>query len=544
MRRLIHAWFGYLSVAGLFGFCINLIYLALPLYVMVVYDRVLYSYTHATLYALAVGLVISFAVMALLEFLKRRMMVRVARKLAVTMTGPVIRAMHAVPEYVRGLTDLETLRGAVAGGMIFWPAELPWIVLYVVGLFLIHPYVGAAGLISVFLAACAQILLFVLERRQYTLSDVAFHANAEQIRNGLENRLLIRGMGMLPALIARYTQQDKSAGNFTDRACDLHALIGAFTELIHYLGTAAVFTAGAYVFFSEKITSGAIFAAMLMTVRLFGPLVRSLGDIKKTVEVKGAVKRLKAYIPAQGPADKFSLPEPKGELVMEAGGLTVGGKTILNNIAFSLSPGQFLGVLGPSRAGKTSLCRAILGVWPLTAGKVRLDGADLAHWPDEALGQHLGYLPQESQLFSGSVAQNIARMDEPDADKVVAAAQLAGVHEMILKLPNGYDTMINPQNGNLSAGQKQLISLARAVYGEPKFLVMDSPSTFIDEDGFRCLAECLNRLKQKNITAVIVTDKTNLLTGFDKILVIKEGQVAMYGPTQDVIAQLTGQQKA
>lgn len=542
MRRLIHAWFGYLSVAGLFGLCINLIFLALPLYVMVVYDRVIYSYTQATLYALAVGLLISFAFMALLEFFKRQMMVRVARNFAVTMAGPVIRGMHAVSEYHRGLADLETLRGAVAGGMVFWPVELPWMVLYVVGLFMIHPYVGAAALLSVFLAASAQILLLVLERRQYTLSDVAFHANAEQIRETLQNRLLIRGMGMLPAMIGRYDIQDKTAGAFSDRAAGLHALVGAFTEFIHYLGTAAVFTAGAYVFLSDKITAGAIFAAMLMTVRLFGPLGQSLRSIKGTIEVKGALKRLNAYIPVKGQADKFSLPEPRGELSMEAGSLTVGTKTILNNIAFSLMPGQFLGVLGPSRAGKTTLCRVILGIWPLTVGKVRLDGADIALWPEEASGKYLGYLPQEPQLLSGSVARNIARMDEPDADKVVAAAQLAGVHEMILKLPNGYDTVIDPMGGNLSASQKQLISLARAVYGGPKFVVMDSPSTFLDEDGFRCLAGCLARLKQGNITAVIVTDKTGLLTGFDKILVVKEGQVAMYGPTKDVMAQLTGQQ--
>ena len=542
MRRLIHAWFKYLSVAGLFGFCINLIYLALPLYVMVVYDRVLYSYTHSTLYALSAGLFFSFAVMALLEFLKQKMMVRVARKLFVAKAGAVVRAMHANPEYHRGLADLETLRVAVAGSMVLWPVELPWMALYVVALFLIHPYVGAAALFSVLLAASAQVLLLVLERRQYTLSDVAFHANAEQVRDALQNRLLVRGMGMLPALIGRYARQDKTTGKLTDQACDLHSLIGAFTQFIHYLGTAAVFTAGAYVFFSEQITPGAIFAAMLMTVRLFGPLERSLGGIKETVEVKGALKRLNAYVPSQGPEDKFSLPEPKGELVMEAGGLTRGAKTILNNIAFSLSPGQTLGVIGPSRAGKTSLCRAILGIWPLTAGKVRLDGADLALWPEEAQGKHLGYLPQEPQLFLGSVAQNIARMGEPDADKVVAAAQLAGVHEMILKLPNGYDTGVEPGSGSLSAGQKQLISLARAVYDGPKFLVMDSPSTFLDEEGFRCLAGCLNRLKQENTTAVIVTDKTNLLAGFDKILVIKEGQVAMYGPTKDVMAQLTGQQ--
>ena len=544
MRRMIQGWFGYVSVAGLFGFCINLIYLALPLYVMVVYDRVLYSYTHATLYALAVGILISFTVLAVLEMLKRSMMIKVARKMSVTMAGSVIRAMHGNPEYKRGLADLETLRAAIANGTVIWVAELPWMAVYLCGLFVVHPYVGASGLGAVFLAACAQALLLMLERRQYSLADVAFHANADQVREALDNRLLVKGMGMLPAMTEQYLRQDRIAGGFQDRAAGQHAFIGAFTELIHYVGMAVVFTAGTYVFFSEKITAGAIVASVLMTARLFHPLSKGLDHMKAAAEARDALVRLNTHVPIQRTSEKFSLPDPEGALAMEAGSLALGGKTLLNTVGFSLLPGEFLGILGPARAGKTTLCRAILGIWPLTSGKIRLDGAEISLWPEEDLGRHVGYLPQELQLFAGSVAQNIARMSDPDPEKVVAAAQLAGVHEMILKLPGGYDTLIDPWGGNLATSQKQMISLARAVYGGPKLIVMDVPHNFLDEDGFRVLVGCLNRLKEAKTTVVMVTDKTNLLVGSDKILVVKEGQVAMYGPARDVMAQLTGQQPA
>jgi ABC-type protease/lipase transport system fused ATPase/permease subunit len=211
----------------------------------------------------------------------------------------------------------------------------------------------------------------------------------------------------------------------------------------------------------------------------------------------------------------------------------------LYNISFALEPGETLGVLGPSASGKTSLCKVLLGIWPAAAGKIRLDGAEISMWPRGDLGQYLGYMPQEPELFAGSVADNISRFAAMDSEKIVTAAQKAGVHEMILKLPQGYETKIDQTGKNLAAGQRQLISLARAVYGEPKFVVLDEPHTHLDESGLKVVVAALKNLKQENITTIVVSDRPNLIVTMDKLLVIKEGQVAMYGPGKEVLSQLT-----
>ena len=214
----------------------------------------------------------------------------------------------------------------------------------------------------------------------------------------------------------------------------------------------------------------------------------------------------------------------------------------MHNISFSLEPGETLGIIGPSAAGKTSLCKVLLGIWPALAGKVMLDGAEISQWSDDELGKYVGYLPQETALFPGKVDENISRLQKVDSDKVIKASQKAGVYDMILKLPQGYDTMIDNTGKNLSAGQRQLISLARALYDDPKVVVMDEPQGNLDDVGFRVLFGALNILKKEKVTTIFVTDKPNLLVNTDKLLVIKEGQVAMYGPTKDVLNKLTNKQ--
>ncbi|MCG8638766.1 MAG: ATP-binding cassette domain-containing protein [Desulfobacterales bacterium] len=541
MQSMIRAWFKYFILAGIFGVCINLIYLALPVYVMVVYDRVLYSFTKATLYSLSIGLLFSLIFMGILEYLKERVLGQAGRNLSATMLTPVIKAM-AMGEtkgYDRGLQDLETLRSAVNQGVLLRSLEIPWVVLYLWVLYIIHPLVGAVAAGTVFIAVTAQALLRILEKRQYTLADVVFYANNRMVLNALSKVALVRGMGMLPAIIQKYQRRDKKMVSSADHA---HVLIGSFTGFVHLIGVAGVFTTGAYVFFSDQVTSGEIFASVLLTVRLFYPLQHNLDTMKISIEARGAYKRLKAYVKTSKGWDKFSLPDLKGALAVEKASLVIDGKAVLSNISLSLDSGEILGIFGPSCAGKTSLCRMILGIWTPVSGKIRLDGAEIGHWPADDLGRSVGYMPQEPELFEASVAENIARLAKPEPDKVVVAAQKAGAHEMILRLPQGYDTRINGAGDNLAAGQKQLISLARAFYGNPKLLILDEPHTFLDEDGFRNLVAVFNRLKQEKITVVMVTDKINLLAGTDKILVVKEGQAAMYGPAGDVMAQLTGQQ--
>lgn len=542
MQKMIRAWLKYLIFAAIFGCCVNLIYLALPVYIMVVYDRVLFSFTRASLYALGAGVLICLFFMAVLDYLKQKMMAQAGRELEVRMRSAVIACMFQGAGYDRGLRDLEILRTGVVEGKLFYILDLPWVGLYLWGLVIIHPLIGAVAGGAVFISVVAQILLRLFENRQYILADVALHANERRIKNLLFGRRIIQGMGMLPAVQEKFEKQDQKAGWTAQKAESAHAFIGSLTGMIHLIGLAGVFTAGAYVFFSEQITGGAIFATVLMAVRLFLPFQHSLENMRAAIETQGAYRRLKAFVKIDPLKPQFSLPDPKGSLAVEQAGLTMAGKAVLTNISLDLAPGEFLGVLGPACAGKTSLCRMILGILPLARGKVCLDGAEIRLWPKKELGRYVGYMSQEPVLFEASVAENIARLEQIDSDKVIQAAKKAGIHEMILKLPNGYDTQIEQNGANLAASQKQLLCLARAIYGAPKFVVMDEPHTFLDENGFKLLVGCLNQLKQEKTTVVMVTDKTNLLAGSNKILVVKEGQAAMYGPAGEVLARLQGQQ--
>lgn len=237
------------------------------------------------------------------------------------------------------------------------------------------------------------------------------------------------------------------------------------------------------------------------------------------------------------------MPPPEGALAAESLSLILDGRGVLHNVSFALQPGESLGITGPSAAGKTCLCKALLGIWPLARGVVRLDGADIAQWPDEELLRYVGYMPQEPELFAASVAENIARLQKVDSEKVVAAAQKAGIHEMLLKLPQGYETKIDHKGSKLSAGQRQLISLARALYDQPKLVVLDEPHTHLDDLGLRFLAQALRNMKQDAITVVVVTDRSHLLAGMDKLLILRDGQVALYGPSKEVLAQFTNRQQ-
>jgi ATP-binding cassette, subfamily C, bacterial EexD len=322
-----------------------------------------------------------------------------------------------------------------------------------------------------------------------------------------------------------------------------HAGLGAVIRSLHLITLAAVFGSGVFIFFSDKITTGAIFATVLISARILTPFDRGLADMKAVIEAVAAYKRLRHFVSLELPATRLTLPEPQGTFEAEALSLAFNGRAVVHNIAFALQPGESLGILGPSAAGKTSLCKVLLGIWPAMAGKVRLDGAEIGQWSEDDLRSYVGYMPQEPELFPVSVAENIARLMAADPEKVVKAAQKAGVHEMILKLPQGYDTQIDQTGKNLAAGQRQLISLARALYNDPKLVVLDEPHTHLDELGNNMLLHALNILKQDKVTTIVVTDRSGVLVKMDKLLVMREGQQAMYGPGKEVIQQLANRQQ-
>jgi len=550
MQTMIKSWFKYFLVVGMFGICINLMYLALPIYMMIVYDRVLFSFSMSTLFTMIVGVLICLLMMALLDYFRIRMIGRVGNAIAQQVTPFVLDVMHKSAAgsnrqgYSRGLEDLERVRNAIVQGQIFSLLDLPWILIFIGTLFFIAPMVGGVATSAVFMAAVFQTLLGVLEKKRHTIADVAFQANADFARTCLHHSELVSGMGMLPRIRERYVERYNKILAVRSEADAFHAGIGSTVRFLHLTGLAAVFGAGVFVFFSGQITTGAIFALVMISARIFYPLERSLADMKTSIEAMAAYKRLLHFVSLQGQKAKLALPEPQGKFEAEALSLALNGKTIVHNISFALEPGETLGILGPSSAGKTSLCKVLLGIWAATVGKVRLDGAEIGHWPEEQLRRYVGYMPQESELFPVSVAENIARLMQVDPDKVVLAAQKAGVHEMILKLPQGYDTKIDQTGKNLSAGQRQLISLARALYDEPKLVVLDEPHTHLDDLGFRMALHALATLKQKKITTIVVTDRSNLIAHLDKLLVINEGQTTLYGPSQDVLSQLANRQQS
>lgn len=544
MREIMKSWFKYFIFVGIFGICINLIYLAIPVYIMIVYDKVLFSFSKATLYSLSLGVLISLLLMGLMDYFRGRMSGQAGIRLVQEMLPFVLRSMHGgASGYSRGLYDLELLRNAVVQGHLFYLLDLPWVLVYLGILYLIHPLVGAVALAAVFLTAMFQMLLKRLEKKRYTIADVSFHANADFVKTCFSHADLVSGMGMLSPIMEKHLGRNKDVLALQSEADAFYVGTGAVLRLLHVIALAAVFGAGAFVFFSDEITAGGIFASMMIIVRLFYPFEQHLSDMKPFIEAMAAYKRLKQFVNTRNPKKRLSLPLPHGKFDVEAVSLAMGGRTILHNISFELKPGDTLGIFGPSSAGKTSLCKVLLGIWPAAAGKIRLDGAEIAQWPEDEWGELVGYLPQEIELFPVSIAENIARLGKVDAEQVVKAAKKAGVHEMILKLAQGYDTKIGPTGKNLAAGQRQLISLARALYGDPKLVVLDEPSTYLDDQGLKMLFSALSNLKQENITTIVVTDRPNLLVNMDKLLLIKEGQVAMCGPGKEVLSQLANRQQ-
>jgi PrtD family type I secretion system ABC transporter len=517
---------------------------------MVIYDKVLFSFSTASLFTLATGIMISLVIMALIDYCRARMLAQAGDDLVRRMMPYVFKSMQADAAgiqrsgYTRGLWDLELLRDAFVRGHLLNVLDLPWVLVYLAVLYIIHPTMGFVAMGGVVLITLFQLLLKRIETKRYTVADVTFQAGVDFAANCLHHAQLISGLGMFSAAMAQYRARYEKSLAERSGADAFHAAFGTVIRLLQVVGVVAVFTTGAFVFFADEITGGGIFAGVIIMARLFYPYERSLLSMKSAVEAAAAYKRLKQFVNTQDAKPKLSLPPPEGRFSAESVALSINSRTVLFNISLALEPGETLGIIGPSASGKTCLCKVLLGIWPPLAGKVRLDGAELSQWPEEELGQYLGYMPQTPELFPGSVAENISRFEQIDSEKVVNAARRAGVHDIILKLPQGYETRIDQTGKNLAAGQRQLISLARALYGDPKFVVLDEPHTHLDDLGLRMVLTALNNLKQEQVTTIMVSDRPNLIMNMDKLLVIKEGQTAMYGPGKEVLTKLANNKQS
>jgi PrtD family type I secretion system ABC transporter len=549
VKEFFKKWKKFFIFAGLFSLFINLLQLTFPIYMMAIYDKVLTSYSMETLTTLTVGALFAYAISALLDFLRSRLLVRAGVDMDRSLSRPVFEEMvrdaarlkrHG---YSQGLRDVSTLRNYFGGNAIFFIFDAPWIPISLVIIYLLHPVLGMTATAGALITLILGLAQEFTTRRRLNDATAANGQGQNLVSVGLRNAEVVNSMGMLPGLIDTWGKKNNEVIQLQTEASDNAGVLQSISKSLRQSMQVIIYGVGAYLVLQGEGTAGMIIAASIIMGRALAPIDQAMATWKMTVEARGAYRRLNAVMQAIQKRPTLDLPAPTGKLAVEGASVAVEGKFILRNITFTLEPGDFMALIGPSAAGKTTLCRVILGLWPSMGGKVRLDGADVFEWESEKLGPHIGYLPQDVELFPGTVSANIARLSEPDSEKVVAAAKMAGVHELILSLPKGYDTDIGEAGRNLSGGQRQRIGLARALYGEPKLVILDEPNSNLDDVGEAALLRALLQLKQRKATIIVVTHKPAILSSVDKILMLSDGQMAMFGPRQEVLARLTQRQQ-
>lgn len=547
LRRILESCQGCLLVAALFSLFINVLQLASPLYMMQVYDRVLNSRSEGTLVMLTIITLGMMMVSALLELTRSRVLVRTGaifdEKLNVRLFDAVFERQLRIPRAQRAqpLQDLATLRQFMTGQGLFAFFDAPWAPVFIVILFLFHPVLGmialGGGIVLFILAVATEFAT----RAPLGRANVEAIANQQFVENSLRNIEAVEAMGMMPGLRRRWRKRHHRTLGFQAQASDRSALLAAASRFTRLALQTAMLGGGAYLAIVNEITPGMMIAASIISGKALAPIDMAVGSWGGLIGARMAYRRLEellATVPPKG--QTMELPAPTGRVSVE--GVLAGppGSHVatVKNVSFTIEAGEAVGIVGPSAAGKSTLARLLVGVWLPHAGKVRLDGADVSNWPREALGPHIGYLPQDIGLFDGTVAENIARFGEIDAGKVVAAARKAGIHDMILRLPQGYDTPIGDGGGALSGGQRQRMGLARALYGDPTLLVFDEPNSNLDDEGEAALVAAIRALKAAGKTVVVIAHRPSVLAAMDKVMVMRDGTIPLYGPRADVLAKV------
>ena len=548
MKRLRERLRPLVAYAALFSVCINVLLLVPSLYMIQVFDRVIASRSSETLVVLTLAAAGAIAVMAALDALRARLLATGGAALD-AMLGP--RVLHGLlagaarlggAEYVHGMRDAATLRGFASGTGMLALFDAPWLPVYIAVIFLFHPLLGAVATAGAAALVGLAALNERLTRAPLDAQQAAARTAMRYADASLRNAHVVGALGMERAVSRRWAWLNDAAQREQVRAARLAANVGGASKLLRQGLQVAMLAAGAYLVIEQHVTGGVMMAATIILGRALAPVESLIASWRSLVEAQGAWRRLDALLASRASdRDATALPAPRGALCAERVYFSPGpgDKAILKGVSLELAPGESLSLIGPSASGKSTLARVLLGVWAPTSGTVRLDGADVASWPRRRLGPHLGYLPQDVELFSGTVAENIARFGKPDPQAVVAAAHRANAHEMILQLPQGYDTEIGEGGTALSGGQRQRIGLARALYGRPRIVVLDEPNANLDAEGEAALMQAMNGLRREGVTLIAISHRPSVLAGVDKLLVLKDGAVAAFGPRDAVMGQVT-----
>jgi len=533
--------------AGFVSLFINLLMLVPSLYMLQLYDRVLASRSQETLLMLTLIVVAMFAVMGTLEFVRSRILIRVGNKIDSQMSTRLFDAMFALANRYPGkataqpLGDLTQIRQFLTGTPLFAFFDTPWMPIYIAIMFLFHPYFGWFAVFAVIVALSLTLINEKRTKAGLEASNRYYQSSQSFVQASLRNSEIIEAMGMHANVRRRWYSRYIAFLNEQSNASDEAGLWSNVSKIVRMLMQSMVLGLGGYLAIVGELTPGMMIAGSIIMGRALAPIDLMTSTWKQFTSARIAYKRLGELLAEfPEPTRPTPLPAPKGFIDLEGIVVVPPGSQVpsLRGVSMSIKAGETVGVIGPSAAGKSSLARAMLGVWPCINGKVRIDGAELSHYDRGDLGSHIGYLPQDVELFDGTISENIARYEDPKPEMVVEAAQVAGVHEMILKLPQGYDTPIGPGGIALSGGQRQRIGLARAIYCYPKIVVLDEPNSNLDDLGERALVEVILELKKRLTTVVLITHRPSILGITDKIAFMREGQLQLFGSRDEVLAAL------
>ncbi|MBP0463236.1 type I secretion system permease/ATPase [Roseomonas sp. PWR1] len=546
LARALAACRSQFMAVGVFSGVVNILQLTVSLYMMQVFDRVLATRNLDTLLYLTLIAIAALGLLAVLEAARSRIMHRIGawmeEKVAPEGFARAVESqLRGRPYRMEALRDLAVCRGFIASPGALSLYDVPWVPAYLLVIFALHPMLGAVAAVGALLLFGLTVLSEVATSKLLREANTGAMVSQRRAESIVRNAEVIDSMGMLPAVMARWRIGVAEMTAPMNRAMDRAAPLLAITKFTRLAVQVAILGLGAYLVLQQQMTAGASIAASIIMGRALAPVEQLIGGWKQLVQARQSWRRLQAFLvlPRLRPPG-IPLPEPRGRLAVErvTFGFPGSGVAVIKGVSFSLEPAESLAIIGPSAAGKTTLIRLLTGTLQCNSGAVRLDGADVYTWQREDFGRHVGYLPQDVELFDGTVIDNISRMAEAPAEAVFDAAKLAGAHEMILRLPKGYETEIGEGGQHLSGGQRQQIGLARAMFGNPKLIVLDEPNSNLDGDSEAALLGALQDLRKRGTTVVLVSHRPVLVQGVEKVLLMRDGAVEMFGPRTEVLKKI------
>jgi len=535
---------------GIFSMIANVLMLTPSIYMLQVFDRVMRSQNELTLLMVTLFMIFFFGVMAFAEWIRARLLVRVGVRLDESFNSHVFNSSfeawlnNAQERGQNAFADLTNIRQFLTANGIIAFFDTPWTPVYITVIFLLNPFLGWLSVIFACIQLGIAILSHYLNTREIEVATEAGNDSFHYVQSKLRNIEPIYAMGMLGNIREHWTGLHEQSLATVDNSLERQHRLQAFTKFARYSMQSLTLGAGGLMVIQGKMSAGSMIAANLLMARALQPLDLIVATWKPFVQAKSAFSRLEKLLEDySGRHGVEGLPVPTGAVKLEGVSAMVSGRQepILQTINADISAGNVVVILGPSGAGKSTLARCIIGIWPQREGNVLLDGTPIEQWRREDLGPHIGYLPQDIELFDGTIAENIARFSELDSEKVIEAARQSGIHEMILRFPNGYDTQIGEAGSMLSGGQRQRLGLARAIYGNPAIVVLDEPNANLDDLGERSLKQAVNELRKSGKTVILITHRPGLISVADQLMVMQQGRLIMSGPKDQVVAKMKPQ---